>query len=116
MKKVVSILSLVAFTMCVTTFPSYAQKPTESKLEKKISNKIVYPYLSQENMEGEVSISFYIKPNGKIDVMSIDSSNDKLISYVLRRMSKIELPLDDSKIGTTQSMKLNFKKEGKDSI
>ena len=111
MKKVVSILSLVAFTMCLGSYSIQAQKPTESKLKQKISNKITFPYLSQGDMEGEVSISFMVNEEGRLDVLSIDSSNKDLIPYVLRRLSKVVLPLNDATIGTTQSFKLNFKKE-----
>lgn len=111
MKKVISTLSLIAFIICISIPNLQAQDPGDSKLDKKINTYLAYPYLAEENMEGEVAVSFNVTQKGKLNILKIDSSNSSLIPYVLRRLKKINLPLDDGTIGTTQSYKFNFVKE-----
>jgi len=109
MKNLISTLSLCVLMLLASTGVLQAQK--SNKLQKKINTYISFPYLAQNDMEGEVSVSFSITPEGTVNVLKIDSSNPDLIPYVMRRLNKIELPLDDVTIGTTQSFIFNFMKE-----
>ena len=70
-----------------------------------------YPLLAEGDMCGDVSVSFTVTNKGKIDVLKIDSSNPDLIPFVMRRLDKVALPLNDSTIGTTKSYIFTFKKE-----
>ncbi len=117
MKKVISSLSLLSFLICFSISNLQAQDPGESILKKKMDTYMSYPYLAEKNMDGEVAVSFSVTQKGKLNILKIDSSNSLLIPYVLRRLNKINLPLDDAKIGTTQSYKFNFtKEEGRNDI
>ena len=111
MKKLISIISLLSFTLLIGVTNLQAQNPKSDKLNNKINTFISYPYLAQQNMEGEVTVSFSVTPKGKLDVLKIDSSNPHLIPFVMRRLNKVNLPLNDVTIGTTQSYIFNFKKE-----
>lgn len=109
MKNLISTISFSILILFVSIGNLQAQKT--NKLKKKINTYMSYPYLTQSNMEGEVAVSFSITPEGTVNVIKIDSSNPNLIPYVMRRLNKIELPLDDVTIGTTQSFIFNFVKE-----
>ena len=75
-----------------------------------------FPLLAQEDMIGEVSVSFTVTPKGKIDVLKIDSSNPLLIPYVMKRLKLIVLPKDDKTIGSILSYQINFKQEERNRI
>ena len=75
-----------------------------------------FPLLAQEDMIGEVSVSFTVTPKGKIDVLKIDSSNPLLIPYVMKRLKLIVLPKDDRTIGSILSYQINFKQEERNRI
>jgi len=109
MKNLISTISFSILILFCSIGNLQAQK--SNKLKKKINTYMSYPYLAQSNMEGEVSVSFSITPEGTVNVIKIDSSNPNLIPYVMRRLNKIELPLNDITIGTTQSYIFNFTKE-----
>ncbi len=112
MKKFFTILSLSLFLVCLCTSEGQAQnKINASKLDKKINSYMSFPLLSQEDMIGEVSVSFTVNPKGKIDVLRIDSSNPHLIPYVMKRLNLIVLPKDDRMIGSIQNYLINFKNE-----
>jgi predicted lipase len=109
MKKLITTIGLSIVMLFASIGNLSAQKP--NKLKKKINTYMSYPYLAQQNMEGEVIVSFKITNEGTLDVLKIDSSNPNLIPYVMRRLNKIALPLNDITIGSTKSFKFNFMKE-----
>lgn len=109
MKNLISTFGLSILMLFVSISSVQAQKP--NKLKKKINTYMSYPYLTQSNMDGEVAVSFSITPEGTVNVLKIDSSNPDLIPYVMRRLNKIAVPLNDITIGTTQSFIFNFMKE-----
>jgi hypothetical protein len=111
MKNLIAFFSMNLLIIIIFTSLGQAQFPSETKLNKKINSQMVYPLLANENMEGEVTLSFTITPKGRIDVLKIDSSNPHLIPYVMRRLKKIEVPLNDKAIGTIQNYLINFKSE-----
>jgi hypothetical protein len=116
MKNLFSILILASFAICISTSQAQAQDPSSSKLNKKINNSIAYPLLAEQNMDGEVAVTVSVSSKGKLDVVKIDSSNPNLIPYVIKRLKRIEVPLNDKTIGSNQTYLLNFRSEAYKSI
>jgi len=110
MKKKLALIPL-AFFLVFNANMIFAQS-SSSKLDEKIRRYISYPYLAGDDLYGKVSIRFDVNDKGKINVKNIESTNPILIDFVKRRLDKITLPSCDEKIGTTQNLVLNFKKEG----
>ena len=116
MKNLFSILILSIFVISISANQVQAQDPSLSKLNKKINNSIAYPLLAEQNMDGEVAVTFSVTSKGKLNVIKIDSSNPNLIPYVIKRLKRIEVPLNDKTIGTNQTYLLNFRSEDYNSI
>ncbi len=109
MKKYLAI-TLSAILIIATASATFGQF-NSTKLDEKLNRYISYPYLSNVDMHGTVSVVFDVNEEGRLDVRNIISDNPHLVEFVERRLSKILLPLDDESIGTTQDIVLNFKKE-----
>ena len=111
MKKLISIIGVFTFIISLGISNVQAQNPNNSQLKKKINTYMSFPLLAEDEMIGEVAVSFNVTNKGKINVLKIDSSNPDLIPFVMRRLDKVVIPLNDATIGTTQSYIFNFKKE-----
>ena len=110
MKKYLAI-TLAAIFIIANATATFAQF-NSTQLDEKLDRYISFPYLSNVDMYGTVSVIFDVNEEGRLDVKNIISDNPNLVEFVERRLKKIILPLDDETIGTTQDIILNFKKEG----
>lgn len=103
-----TLVAIFIIANATTTFGQF----NSTKLDEKLDRYVSFPYLSNVDMHGVVSVVFDVNEEGRLDVKNIISDNPNLIEFVERRLSKIILPLDDETIGTTQDITLTFKKEG----
>lgn len=104
------IILLALFIGVLLSTPVNAQYEN-SKLKEKINRFVSYPYLSETNRYGTVDVIFDVAENGTLEIRQIYSEDQVLMAYVERRLSKITLSPEDVKIGTTQQVLLNFKKQ-----
>lgn len=109
MKKYLTI-TLAAIFIIANATPTIAQF-NSTQLDEKLDRYVSFPYLSNVDMHGTVSVIFDVNEEGRLDVRNIISDNPNLVEFVERRLNKIILPLDDETIGTTQDIVLNFKKQ-----
>lgn len=110
MKKYLAI-TLAAIFIIANATQTFAQI-NSTQLDEKLDRYVSFPYLSNVDMYGSVSVIFDVNKEGRLDVKNIITDNPNLVDFVERRLDKIILPLDDESIGTTQDVTLNFKKEG----
>ncbi len=66
---------------------------------------------SQNELHGEVEVSFKIGNDGKADILSIESENPDLVEYVRLKLNKIHLQKDDINIDEIITYRFIFKKE-----
>ena len=62
-------------------------------------------------LEGTVEVAFKIDAQGKVNILNINASNPKLIDYVVKKLSKIQLDQGDSQSGKVIKYRFVFKKQ-----
>jgi hypothetical protein len=111
------------FGLFLSIDPTYSQPQDElsssiaktndkaSLLDKQINKMVVYPLSHDTRNVGVVEIEFYINGKGKVFVSSLQSSDPNLAEYVSEKIKQIQLPMDDSSIGTMHKFRFVFKGE-----
>jgi len=66
---------------------------------------------SQQQLHGEVEVSFKIGTDGKANILDIKSENPDLVNYVKTKLNKIKLEKDDFNIDEVITYRFVFKKE-----
>lgn len=62
-------------------------------------------------LEGTVEVAFKIDAQGKVNILNINASNPKLIDYVVKKLSKIQLDQGESQSGKVIKYRFVFKKQ-----
>ncbi len=88
------ILSIILF--CLISINAFADdgKKTVSKADVKqaVKEQIIYPQFALENeIEGEVSVSFIVSKEGKLIVKKINSTNIELNNLIAKKLKNIQL-------------------------
>ena len=73
------------------TGPLAPNASMERALDKQLSKHLSYPLLRDNDMTGEVYVSFVVNKEGKVEVISATSSNDELCTYVLRKLALVDI-------------------------
>ena len=72
--------------------PNNAKRTTmERTLERALNHNLSYPLFEKADMNGEVTVSFVIDKEGKVVVLDSRSDNEKLMAYVLSKLSHIDI-------------------------
>jgi outer membrane biosynthesis protein TonB len=86
--------------------------PMERELKKQIDRFVTYPLLeNRRNMDGLVEVSFVINAEGKVNVISAEGSDPELRTYVLRKLSKVDVGDNPSGTWRTEHMRFVFRPE-----
>ncbi len=83
----------------------------ERSLDRALRNNISYPLLDRADMTGEVFVSFVINTEGRIEVLECNSANERLKSYVLRKLARIDIGDNPEGSWKTTHMRFNFHRE-----
>ena len=70
-----------------------------------------YTLLDRADMTGEVFVSFVINTEGRIEVLECNSANERLKSYVLRKLARIDIGDNPEGSWKTTHMRFNFHRE-----
>jgi hypothetical protein len=62
-------------------------------------------------LKGTAEVSFRIDPSGKVEILSIQATNQQLIDYVIKKLNKIQLDKGDPQIGQIIKYRFVFKKQ-----
>ncbi len=91
-----------------TPLPASVPSAIERELERQIDKYVTYPILQPaKEMEGEVVVSFVIDAVGKVRVITANSTNDVLCTYVLKMLSKVDI--GDNPEGTWKTTHMRFR-------
>ncbi len=111
--KAIKIITAAVLIVMISTLSSFAKdtKTTvKSNLKKEISKQISYPELAIETAkEGTVYVQFTVNEEGKLVVNQMNYLDVTFGDYVKQRLSKIQIDSNDPAIGSTHSMKFDFK-------
>jgi hypothetical protein len=84
----------------------------ERALEKALNRHMCFPLLDRNrHMTGEVSVSFVVNAEGRIEVIECTSDNTPLKEYVLRKLSQIDIGDNKAGIWKTTHMRFVFRPE-----
>lgn len=83
----------------------------ERALDRALNRHMSYPWLEQGDMTGKVFVSFNIDAEGKVQVLSCNSANDRLRAYVLRKLARIDIGSNPEGIWRTTHMVIDFHPE-----
>lgn len=67
--------------------------------------------ISQPDLDGVVEVSFRIDSEGKIQVLSINSTSPQLADYVIKKLEKVRLEQGSSETGKIIKYSFVFKKQ-----
>lgn len=92
--------------------PSALKRTTmERNLDRALNKHLAFPVLAEENMIGEVEVSFVINTEGRIEVLNCTSRNEPLRAYVLRKLARIDIGDNPEGIWKTTHMHITFRPE-----
>lgn len=91
--------------------PQQAQQHLERQLDRALNKHIAYPLLERADMNGEVLVSLVVNKEGRIEVLSCSSENERLRDYVLRKLARIDIGENPDGIWRTTHLRLTFRPE-----
>lgn len=83
----------------------------QRNLDRALNRNISFPLLTDQDMKGQVYVSFVIDKEGKVEVLSCHSENVALTEYVLRKLARIDIGENPDGIWKTTHMRFNFRAE-----
>jgi hypothetical protein len=105
MKTIIAIISFITISSICSASTMNVKPPFEQVLQKQIT----YPEFAKENnVEGFVLVSFSFDHNGKIQIKDANSNDESLKSYVISKLSGIQL-FGESNDTEEHIMKFEFK-------
>lgn len=112
------ILATTAVTMTsfagepATPLPDAAIKSMERELSRQVNKHVTYPIFDRgHHMDGEVSVTFVIDIEGKVQVISANSKNQALCEYVLSKLAKVDIGDNPNGLWRTTHMRFVFHPE-----
>ncbi|WKZ65493.1 MAG: hypothetical protein QY325_12060 [Flavobacteriales bacterium] len=85
----------------------------DRSLERALSRHMTFPWLAQGDMTGKVYVSFNIDTEGKVQVLSCSSANERLKDYVLRKLARVDIGDNPDGIWRTTHLVIDFHPEAK---
>jgi hypothetical protein len=83
----------------------------ERALDRALNRHLAFPIMEKGDMTGKVQVSFNIDKEGKVQVLSCTSENERLRAYVLRKLARIEVGANPEGIWKTTHMIIDFHPE-----
>ena len=84
---------------------------SERALERSLNRHLSFPLLEKGDMTGKVFVSFAIDKEGRIEVLSCSSTNERLRAYVLRKLALVDVGENPDGIWKTSHLVINFHPE-----
>lgn len=98
---------LGALMVCMGTFVMAGYG--ENSFKKKVGSHMMYPEFSNEqNIEAKVYVEFTVLGKGKIEINKIESTNDKINEYVIRKLKEVSKEASCEVIGKTYKYNFSF--------
>lgn len=83
----------------------------ERVLDKALNRHLSFPIMEKGDMTGKVQVSFNIDKEGRVQVLSCTSANERLRDYVLRKLARIDVGANPEGIWKTTHMVIDFHAE-----
>lgn len=84
----------------------------ERNLFRALDRHVIYPVADTKGeLHGEVTVSFVVDRDGRLEVLECNSTNERLRSYVLERLARIDVGDNPEGIWKTSHIRFVFKPE-----
>ena len=84
----------------------------ERAVERQLNRHVVFPVLERtHDMTGEVTVSFVVDREGRLEVLECVSANEALRQYVLEKLAKVDVGVNPDGIWKTTHMVIDFHPE-----
>lgn len=83
----------------------------ERSLQRQLNRHLSFPLMETGDMTGKVYVSFVVDKEGKLEVVSCASENEKLRAYVLRKLARVDIGENPDGIWKTTHMVIDFHPE-----
>jgi hypothetical protein len=83
----------------------------ERSLQRQLNRHLSFPVMETGNMTGKVYVSFVVDKEGKLEVISCASENERLRAYVLRKLARVDIGENPDGIWKTTHMVFDFHPE-----
>ena len=83
----------------------------ERALDRQLNKHLAYPVLAKEGMTGEVTVSFVVNAEGRIEVLEATGTNAALRDYVLRKLTKVDIGSNPEGLWKTSHIRFVFRPE-----
>jgi len=84
---------------------------TNDDLRKLISKNIAYPSFLKKNAPEKVTVSFKIKEDGSLQVLSVGTDNERLKQYLVDELKDIRVKNSLINTQAVYTMHINFQKK-----
>ncbi len=91
-KTLYSIIAAVLI-MVISTGSTFSQYRDVTGKVKTIVNKVVtFPdFAKSENVQGVAIVDYSVQPNGSILINHIDATDQRFVSYIIKKLSKVKI-------------------------
>lgn len=84
----------------------------ERAVERQLNRHVVFPVLERtHDMTGEVTVSFVVDREGRLEVLECVSANEALRQYVLAKLAKVDVGVNPDGIWKTSRVRFVFRPE-----
>jgi len=83
----------------------------ERSLQRQLNRHLSFPVMETGDMTGKVYVSFVVDTEGKLEVISCASENERLRAYVLRKLARVDIGENADGIWKTTHMVIDFRPE-----
>jgi hypothetical protein len=82
----------------------------KSAMEREVARHLYFP-IGQMKLTGEAEVMLRVLPEGKVEVLLMNSTNNELKEFITRQVNKFRLTKDEIKQGEVYRYKLCFKRQ-----
>ncbi len=104
-----AVLLLGAGHAAVPATPGGTRTALERALDRQLNRYLTYPVMATEDMTGEVTVSFAVSTDGRIEVIEATGTNQALRAYVLRRLAKVDIGSNPEGVWRTTHIRFVFR-------
>ncbi|MFT3884334.1 MAG: hypothetical protein QM724_02550 [Flavobacteriales bacterium] len=82
----------------------------EHQLSRQLDRYVIYPIMNgQQDLYGDVVVSFVINTEGHVEVIAATASDERLADYVLSRLSKVDVGRNPEGVWRTSHVRFRFR-------
>lgn len=112
--------SSLALALALTLGTAQAAPPDRSvapgaaldrALQRQLNRHLVYPVMAGDDLSAEVTVSFAVRVDGRLEVIEATGTNAALRAYVLQRLARVDIGDNPEGAWRTSHIRFVFRPE-----